>query len=580
MDPGDMSKIDDTSTRKTKKYTGCWTCRKRGVRCDERRPGCRNCLIHKVKCEGYMVKLCWGDNNRSSSEHGYQRSRCLILYKWKENQLLNEFQVDSFLERIETASVSLTCKNLESTKEVGYGPFTVFNATCKVEMGICTRSDSCSSNESRNITFEVFAMESGSRIRERLEQASFQGLYGDLEIEIVLLNFWNRYFSKTLTPVDDSEMNPYNLMLKEALDKPHAAELQRAILHTVCAICSSFLSTSADHAFIAPQFQHTNFHEYRKFHKIRALSFVSDKYSWKDVSTSEELSFLAGSICFMLATDCFNSSDEWQIHLGGAVSALKAIGNSDGGGLIAGLGQPEGLSGALLYFSQLTRLAYLKSALYMQNDDLCHKYLTLEDLEFMRYPEENMTESLIYRNLGITPGMMNCLTSIVRHIQLAKSTKYRDQAIFDIELELIDCKPPAFNASMHSANSLIVYHQSFIFHTAISLLFLTEVKKQDPQTLQDLVGSGIDHIEICEEISKGFTGLGLFWPAFIICCEATSSESQTRVTDWLRLVDLYCVDTMRRGSRVVERVWERRKGGEQVSWLSVIRDIDSTLYLA
>ncbi|CDK28004.1 unnamed protein product [Kuraishia capsulata CBS 1993] len=572
-----MPKPDGIPTRGTKKYTGCWTCRKRGIRCDEKRPCCQNCVVHGVICEGYKLKLCWNDDSESSSMRRLKKNRCLVLYEWKENQLLDQLQIDYFLDRIDTASVFLNPRSLEIENEFGYGPFTVFKASCEVEM---SKEHVSQNYESIIGDSETFSLGTRSRIQERLEQNSFEGVFPDLEIEVSLLEFWDRHYSKSLTPVDETEVNPYNLLLKEAFDKPHPADIQRGIFHTVCAICSSFLSTSADLAFIAPEYQNTNFDEYRMFHKIRALNFVSDKYSWKEVGTIEELSFLVGSIYFLLATDSFNSSDEWQIHLRGAVSALKAISDMDGGILISGQGEPEGLSSALQFFCQMTKVAYLESTLYQFSDDVCNKNLTVEDLEFMKYPEDSITESLVYRNSGITPGMMRCLTNIVRFLQVTDSLEAQTSAVKNIEEELVECKPPAFNAGIGSLNPLIVHHQSMIFYTAINLLFLREVKKREPHDLQALVDSGIDHIEMYEEISKNITGLGLFWPCFIVCCEATSKESQARVRQWLEIIEPYGVDTMRRGSRVINTVWHRREDGDQVSWLSVIREIDSSLWLA
>lgn len=45
--------------RRTKTFTGCWTCRARHVKCDERRPLCLRCTNAKIDCEGYEVRLSW-----------------------------------------------------------------------------------------------------------------------------------------------------------------------------------------------------------------------------------------------------------------------------------------------------------------------------------------------------------------------------------------------------------------------------------------------------------------------------------------------------------------------------------------
>ncbi|CDK28759.1 unnamed protein product [Kuraishia capsulata CBS 1993] len=61
----------------------------------------------------------------------------------------------------------------------------------------------------------------------------------------------------------------------------------------------------------------------------------------------------------------------------------------------------------------------------MPSDDVCNEYLTLKDLEFMEYPEENMTKFLVYRIAGITPGMLKCLTAIVEHVQCRLNRRSR-----------------------------------------------------------------------------------------------------------------------------------------------------------
>ncbi|OAA58917.1 Fungal Zn binuclear cluster domain containing protein [Niveomyces insectorum RCEF 264] len=44
---------------------GCWTCRRRGYRCDEQRPHCKTCLRLAIPCEGYGVRLKW-EHGRST----------------------------------------------------------------------------------------------------------------------------------------------------------------------------------------------------------------------------------------------------------------------------------------------------------------------------------------------------------------------------------------------------------------------------------------------------------------------------------------------------------------------------------
>ncbi|GAW16856.1 hypothetical protein ANO14919_063000 [Xylariales sp. No.14919] len=59
-------------SKRTKTFTGCWTCRSRKVKCDEGRPQCRVCLSRGLACEGYGARLQWltpdtGDGENSHS---------------------------------------------------------------------------------------------------------------------------------------------------------------------------------------------------------------------------------------------------------------------------------------------------------------------------------------------------------------------------------------------------------------------------------------------------------------------------------------------------------------------------------
>lgn len=69
------NKPKQSRTSKGKTKTGCITCKKRHVKCDEARPHCTNCLKTRGQCEGYVVRpknklpgqLCW-DSRRSVHE--------------------------------------------------------------------------------------------------------------------------------------------------------------------------------------------------------------------------------------------------------------------------------------------------------------------------------------------------------------------------------------------------------------------------------------------------------------------------------------------------------------------------------
>lgn len=53
-----------TGTERTR--AGCWTCRARRKKCDERRPHCTTCTRLGLACDGYAVRLRWQTPPRTS----------------------------------------------------------------------------------------------------------------------------------------------------------------------------------------------------------------------------------------------------------------------------------------------------------------------------------------------------------------------------------------------------------------------------------------------------------------------------------------------------------------------------------
>lgn len=52
--------------KKTKSRTGCVTCKKRRLKCDETKPLCQNCVKRGIVCGGYVVNFKWRDFNNTA----------------------------------------------------------------------------------------------------------------------------------------------------------------------------------------------------------------------------------------------------------------------------------------------------------------------------------------------------------------------------------------------------------------------------------------------------------------------------------------------------------------------------------
>ncbi|CDK27140.1 unnamed protein product [Kuraishia capsulata CBS 1993] len=518
---------------RTKRYTGCWTCKARAIKCDENKPSCINCRFSGNSCEGFGVKLSWQNNSKGRPQ--FDKTRSLVLNKWGECDLLNDSQVELFLSSIDSASRFITSDG----KECRYGPFRVFSLK----------------EPAKNF------------VDKKLKVMSLLGPHVGKDVESLLFDFWDHHLCKFMVPVNDEKINPYRMVMQTIQDHSIPSEVRNAVLHSVYATCSSFLAISKEHMQPGSWYQDIDFKEYWKVHKRKAMDHVSIAYLRKASYSPADLGLLAAAISFLLTIDIFHISEEWQIHFRGALSTLKTMNQ---------LGYGTDAMDPSVYFAQLIKLTYLFSTLHIYQDDVCNKYISVVDLDCIQFDVIHETESLMYRNTGVTESMIRCLAEIVKYLQLGETIK----SIHEIEMDIELCQPQQLFEGCESRNSLIVYHQSMMFHIAMKLLFMREVKNRSPFELQDLATNGIEHIKADNDITTGSNGFGLLWPFFVISCETTSASKQQILQSFLEPYKSYSGTSMQRATRIIYAVWEKRKNGGNVSWIDVVRELDPTILLS
>jgi arginine metabolism regulation protein II len=62
---------------------GCSTCRRRHVKCDQKRPVCRTCRALGVTCEGFSDQVLWMRTDSSEEAEGPRRGTRRHLYTGK-----------------------------------------------------------------------------------------------------------------------------------------------------------------------------------------------------------------------------------------------------------------------------------------------------------------------------------------------------------------------------------------------------------------------------------------------------------------------------------------------------------------
>ncbi|KAE8370444.1 fungal-specific transcription factor domain-containing protein [Aspergillus caelatus] len=96
------------SRKHSKTFTGCWTCRARKVKCDEKRPECMQCVSKKLECAGYGLRLHWlppeqgmAISRQDARDLSHVRSQRSQIPFEPNHHALNDDQLDGILASID-----------------------------------------------------------------------------------------------------------------------------------------------------------------------------------------------------------------------------------------------------------------------------------------------------------------------------------------------------------------------------------------------------------------------------------------------------------------------------------------------
>ena len=138
LDPQTTSRVSKKkSVKRTKTFTGCWTCRSRGVKCDEAKPACQRCTKASWHCEGYGFRLVWLDETKSSTVHDGENCSQQV-HPLKESgaqrRLFSRSKIETVALNEEAIDLILTMLDYSGLPLPQYAaPFGVFRAAANAE---------------------------------------------------------------------------------------------------------------------------------------------------------------------------------------------------------------------------------------------------------------------------------------------------------------------------------------------------------------------------------------------------------------------------------------------------------------
>lgn len=113
--------------RRSRTFTGCWTCRKRKVLCDESKPECVACQSQGLRCDGYASKLIWLNDNSLQGSKSNGRRFLDCDQTWKGWDPIPDDHVDYLITQRNSSNSPVNNRTL--TSRVVQSPFIVFAAT-------------------------------------------------------------------------------------------------------------------------------------------------------------------------------------------------------------------------------------------------------------------------------------------------------------------------------------------------------------------------------------------------------------------------------------------------------------------
>lgn len=106
--------------KKTKTFDGCWSCRERGMKCDELKPHCQNCLKNSIVCKGYDIRLSW-DTKKTDNLRRFK------IYDHFEKRYFCIEDLNTVILEIDDLVENFSYRNLVRL------PFTVFDSNEKIK---------------------------------------------------------------------------------------------------------------------------------------------------------------------------------------------------------------------------------------------------------------------------------------------------------------------------------------------------------------------------------------------------------------------------------------------------------------
>lgn len=607
-----------TPTPRRKCFTGCWTCRRRRVKCDQEKPICQRCRQLRVECEGYGVRLHWvtyhpdspGDSSglvedQQAQPPGARASRSSLAgltLAARHAPRLASPEIDAILERIDD------CLDTEGP-ELAISAFSVFSLRSPAQHPSQRRPDLLAPLSS--------SVESSCH----LSQAADHQSPGYPATRVVLQSSdsprnHTPYDSQACTVESDYQLRLFNDL---PLDPPPrtSRDIIPATETTLAQDRDDDNAVAEDScgparhldALTMPSKQKRLIHHWITFTSSKLVLLDEPQNPCRTLMLPMALKGLVSvaessnadiaifhAICASAAYNLYELGgraseedhvlalrhDQQAIHYlrhnlaetnpHRAQSVAMAIMACIAVEAISGTTERwrTHVSGGLAYLARLFSQGVDKQLLspfrhHMVKMAILCDFIVPTDLKSFLDDDTNMAVELefTFPYYGVSRSFLrrqDYINSLIAPSNQSKqSAEEADAFELQMYLDFPSIPPPGLACTSRETHGLVVHHAAKAFYYAQLVYFQRSLRGSPLSAVQDLVGLGVAELE---SIGRGELGCVMLWPAIVLGSECGTSSNQARVSSWFRSQRRLGFRNLVFLEDLIAAVWKARSGGD------------------
>lgn len=565
--PGIPNRQSEPKQKRTKTFTGCWTCRARRVKCDEHKPHCLRCRRGGHECQGYNVRLGWDVRVNANCQERVPRRQIRLAGEGPERRNGDDDALSA--DALEGILGELDRYSGEEALE-RRGPFSVFRVGSRARgindmqvHGIGNQAKDIADVSNRQSAVGSSDTPGGSGSPATVVSTTTNPLLYPAEYpandcienyinpspiptpETELIHHWAIFLSENMLLIDTPD-NPCRTIFMpvalQGLDTPDldtSSSVHLAVFHAICA-ASAF---SLFHLRNEPRY-----HSLAVQHDQHALCKLRRTLQLRGGRLDEPT--LVAVLSCIAAEGMSGRKRRWRAHAAGVLGLLeKEVYRS--------------------WIRSPTAAPLLQS--YLSLSSLCSLKIPGQLIALLRGWEE--VDFYLERSHGVTRALIQLLAHITDIKESKKSVSALE--VDQLELRLYLSFPRLSCTWITPPDSEVIQNALNSFYYATLIYFRRTLRNASVAEVQDLVEKGIQSLEAADAQKRG--GCPYNWASFVIAVECGRSDLQARMLDVFIRKRRHGIRNTDRLAELVQIVWERRvSAAADVHWqdLAIESDFD------